>query len=101
MQSPFAWRRCKPGACSRIGDRRLPQFLQGGSSMKRFTLSLLLTLGAMPAFAQAVPEIRFDADTEFLKLPADMYLGEAAGVAVNSQGHVFVFHRGNTNGPAF
>src|SRR5262245_44582023 len=70
--------------------------------MKRFTLSLLLMFAAAPAFAQqAAPEIRFDADADFLKLPAEMYLGEAAGVAVNSKGHVFVFHRGNTNGPAF
>ena len=37
----------------------------------------------------------------FLKLPADMYLGEASGVAVNSKGHVFVFARGNTTGPAY
>jgi hypothetical protein len=70
--------------------------------MKRFTLSLLLLFAAAPASAQqAPPEIRFDADADFLKLPADMHLGEAAGVAVNSKGHVFVFHRGNTNGPAF
>jgi DNA-binding beta-propeller fold protein YncE len=30
-----------------------------------------------------------------------MNLGEGAGVAVNSQGHVFVFSRGNVSGPAF
>jgi DNA-binding beta-propeller fold protein YncE len=30
-----------------------------------------------------------------------MYLGEAAGVAVNSHGHVFVFTRGNTTGAAY
>ncbi len=30
-----------------------------------------------------------------------MYLGEAAGVAVNSKGHVFVFSRGNTTGSAY
>ena len=54
-----------------------------------------------PAQAQAVPEIAFESVPNFLKLPADMYLGEAAGVAVNSQGHVFVFSRGNTTGPAY
>jgi DNA-binding beta-propeller fold protein YncE len=36
-----------------------------------------------------------------LKFPPDLYLGEATGVAVNSQGHVFVFSRGNTAGPAY
>ena len=50
---------------------------------------------------QAVPEIAYDADAEFLKLPPDVYFGEVAGVAVNSKGHVFVFSRGNTTGPAY
>jgi DNA-binding beta-propeller fold protein YncE len=53
------------------------------------------------ARAQAVPEIAYDSVPDFLKLPANMYLGEAAGVAVNSKGHVFVFSRGNTTGPAY
>jgi hypothetical protein len=65
-------------------------------------LVLALALVAAPSFAQQpVPDIRFDADAEFLKLPADLYLGEASGVAVNSKGHVFVFSRGNTTGPAY
>ncbi|HUO20996.1 MAG TPA: peptidyl-alpha-hydroxyglycine alpha-amidating lyase family protein [Caulobacteraceae bacterium] len=53
-----------------------------------------------PASGPPVPEIPFDA-VNFLKPPADMHLGEIAGVAVNSQGHVFVFQRGNTAGPAY
>ena len=64
-------------------------------------LALALTIAA-PAFAQQqVPEIPFDSNPNALQLPADMYLGEAAGVAVNSKHHVFVFHRGNVTGPAF
>jgi len=50
---------------------------------------------------QPVPEIPFEADANFLKLPPDRYFGEVAGVAVNSQHHVFVFSRGGTTGPAF
>ena len=50
---------------------------------------------------QPVPEIQFESVRNFLKLPTDLYLGEAAGVAVNSKGHVFVFSRGNTSGPAY
>ena len=38
---------------------------------------------------------------QFGELPANMYLGEASGVAVNSKGHVFVFSRGNSTGPAY
>jgi DNA-binding beta-propeller fold protein YncE len=48
-----------------------------------------------------VPEIPFDSVANFLKLPPDLNLGEAAGVAVNSKGHVFVFSRGNSTGPAY
>jgi DNA-binding beta-propeller fold protein YncE len=48
-----------------------------------------------------VPEIPFDSVPNFLKLPPDLYLGEASGVAVNSKKHVFVFSRGNTTGPAY
>jgi DNA-binding beta-propeller fold protein YncE len=48
-----------------------------------------------------VPEISYRSVPDFLKLPSDMYFGEVAGVAVNSKGHVFVFSRGNTTGPAY
>ena len=41
----------------------------------------------------AVPEIRFDATVDFLKLPADTYLGEVAGVAIDARRHLFVFTR--------
>ena len=64
-------------------------------------LAAALLLGTVSAGAQNVaPQIAFDAK-DFAQLPANMYLGEAAGVAVNSKGHVFVFHRGNTSGPAY
>jgi DNA-binding beta-propeller fold protein YncE len=62
----------------------------------RYTLFFALTLSAI---AQ-VPEIKFDS-LPFFKLPADLNFGEAAGVAVNSKGHVFVFSRGNSTGPAY
>ena len=57
---------------------------------------------SIPLLAQpSVPELKFLAQTDFFKLPADLYFGEAAGVAVNSKGHVFVFSRGSTTGPAY
>ncbi len=71
--------------------------------MKLCSLLALTLLGSV-ASAQdgaAVPEIPFDSSPNFLKLPADMYLGEASGVAVNSKHHIFVFSRGNTTGPAY
>ena len=59
--------------------------------------------GFSPAHAQqAVPEIPFDANINFLKLPPDMNFGEASGVAVNSKGDVAVFTRSNSaGGPAY
>src|SRR5947207_7997026 len=74
--------------------------------MKQFTLTALVIAAGLTAVAAdlpagSVPEIRFDSVADFLKLPPDMHLGEASGVAVNSKKHVFVFNRGNTNGPAY
>src|SRR5271154_6098818 len=64
-------------------------------------LVLFLSTVAGPLPAQQPPEIRYRSVPDFLKLPPDVYLGEAVGVAVNSKGHVFVFSRGNTTGPAY
>jgi NHL repeat len=71
--------------------------------MKRLlTAVLMLLLMNVPAFAQQTPPIiPFDSVPNPLKLPYGMYLGEASGVAVNSKGHVFVFSRGNSTGPAY
>lgn len=70
-------------------------------------LASLAALAAVPSLCLAqqapvtpAPEIAFDA-VDFLKPPADMHLGEIAGVAVNKAGHVFVYQRGATTGPAY
>src|SRR5580658_3389803 len=47
----------------------------------------------MKATAQNVPEIPYKSVPNFLKLPPNLYLGEAIGVATNSKGHVFVYTR--------
>jgi hypothetical protein len=60
---------------------------------------LLFALG-FSAVAQ-IPEIPYESVPNLLKLPADLYLGEVSGVAVNSKKHIFVFSRGNTTGPAY
>jgi len=70
--------------------------------MRQCVLLLLLALpGTLLAQPARVPEIPYRSVPGFLKLPADLYLGEVAGVAVNSVGHIFVFSRGSTNGPAY
>src|SRR5262245_30416693 len=58
-------------------------------------------VAAIAVAQQAVPDIPYDADAGFFKLPPNVYFGEVAGVAVNSQHHLFVFSRGGTTGPAF
>src|ERR1700677_2475326 len=69
--------------------------------MKHVLIASLL-FAASSAFAQqGVREIPYESVPNFLKLPPDLYLGEVSGVAVNSKGHIFVFSRGNTTGPAY
>src|ERR1700739_5054703 len=62
-----------------------------------------LMFAPLGMFAQdPAPEIPFDSLPNLLKLPPDMYLGEASGVAVNTKGHIFVYSRGGSSqGPAF
>ena len=66
-------------------------------------ISLVSLLWAPMALAQdAVPTIAYDSVSNLLKLPDDMHLGEVAGVAVNSKGHIFVYARGGSSaGPAY
>ena len=59
---------------------------------RRLLLTPLALAFAGSVFAQ-VPEISFDSTPNLLKLPEHIYLGEAAGVATNSKGHIFVFTR--------
>ena len=69
--------------------------------MKCVALAALFCLPISVCAQQPIPEIKFQAETDFFKLPPDLYFGEVAGVAVNSKGHVFVFSRGSTTGPAY
>ena len=70
--------------------------------MKRIVFALVALLGATSYAQQAVPDIPFDSVQNFLKVPVDMNLGEASGVAVNSKGDVAVFTRSNSaGGPAY
>src|ERR1700739_383759 len=71
--------------------------------MKKLTLIVLL-LAAVPARAQdassspqmpKAPELSFRVVQDFFKIPADMIMAEAVGVAINSKGHIFILNRGN------
>ena len=71
--------------------------------MRRFFFFIMFFLLPTLFFGQQspVPKIPFRSVPDFLKLPTDLYLGEVSGVAVNSKGHVFVFSRSGTTGPAY
>ena len=60
-------------------------------SLTAAVFATLIVTGA--AFAQSgpVPEIKYRANADFLKLPADLYFGEVSGVAVNSKRHILFF----------
>jgi DNA-binding beta-propeller fold protein YncE len=70
--------------------------------VKRILLALVALAGATAYAQPPVPEIPFDADANFLKLPADMNFGEVSGIAVNSKGEIAVYTRSNSaGGPAY
>jgi streptogramin lyase len=73
--------------------------------MKRLILVVLsvlcLGVSGLAQNASPAPELPFESVPDPLTLPPDIHLGEVAGVAVNSKGHVFVFSRGNVSGPAY
>jgi DNA-binding beta-propeller fold protein YncE len=62
-----------------------------------FLAAAALAFGASLAAQTSVPDIAFDSNADLLKFPDNIHLGEAAGVATNSKGHIFVYAR---SGPA-
>jgi DNA-binding beta-propeller fold protein YncE len=49
------------------------------------------------AYAQApesIPKLSYQVISDFFQFPAEEHLVEPAGAAVNSKGHIFLFHRG-------
>ncbi|MBZ5560205.1 MAG: 6-bladed beta-propeller [Acidobacteriia bacterium] len=67
---------------------RAPRLLLAGAA----AIAIGVSLGA-----QSAREIPFDSNADLLKLPDNIHLGEVAGVATNSKGHIFVYTR---TGPA-
>jgi 6-bladed beta-propeller len=60
----------------------------------KFVIAAGIVFFASPLFAQvSVKEIPFDSAPNLLKLPDNVVMGEAVGVATNSKGHIFVYTR--------
>lgn len=65
------------------------------------SLIFALLAGSLAA-QQPAPQLHFESDPDYLKLPADMPLGEVLGIAVNSKGHIVVVnHPGSYGGPLY
>jgi len=66
----------------------------------------LLAFVNAPALAQTayppIPQINYDADIDFLKLPFNMNFGDPVSVSVDgNSGDVYVANRGGVSGPAY
>ena len=59
------------------------------------SLSLYAQDAPKPAEVPKAPELTFHVVQDFLKIPRDMIMAEAVGVAINSKGHIFILNRGN------
>ena len=53
---------------------------------------VLVLASGVAAQQAAAPDIPFDV-SDVIKMPADLYMGEVAGVALNSKKHIFVYTR--------
>ena len=62
-------------------------------SLKLLLIATTVAAAGALGYAQAVPEIPFDTSTDLLKFPDNVYMGEAAGVATNSRGDIYLYTR--------
>src|SRR5258708_31083187 len=65
--------------------------------MKYFALLVVFLFGASLSAQEMpkAPEMPFRVVDDYLKIPSDMIMAEAVGVAINSKGHIFILNRGN------
>ena len=61
--------------------------------MRKLLIAAVAAASIATIGAQSAPDIAFDSNPDFLKLPDGTFFGEVAGVATNSKGHVFVYTR--------
>ena len=65
-------------------------------------LFVICMLPVMLPAQQNAPEMAFDSNPDYFKLPADINFGEVLGITVNSKGHFVVLnHPGTYGGPVF
>src|SRR5450759_2246936 len=63
-------------------------------SIQLWLVGAALACGTALVSAQlSIPEIAFDSNADLLKFPANIHMGEAAGVATNSKGDIYLYTR--------
>jgi hypothetical protein len=62
-------------------------------SLKALAVAALVATGAAVSAQLSIPEIAFDSATDVLRWPDGIHMGEAAGVATNSKGDIFLYTR--------
>ena len=69
------------------------------TQIRCFRLPILAALFAAASIFRShaeepIPKLNYEAVSDFFQLPTVEHFVEVAGVAVNSKGHIYVFHRG-------
>src|SRR5437016_12775667 len=62
-------------------------------TLKASVAAAILACGASLAAQSPVADIPFDTNTDLLKTPLDLFVGEVGGVGQNSKGQIFVYTR--------
>src|SRR5215475_8317635 len=81
--------RCVPGGCHEALVVPSPRPRRSGGRI------LARPPSAGRATATNVPEIPYDTVPNFFKNPPGIYTGENMGIATNSKGNVYIYHRAN------
>ena len=62
-------------------------------TVKAAIAAIALAAGGGIAAQSAIPEIAFESRADLLRFPDAVHMGEAAGVATNSKGDIFLYTR--------
>ena len=62
-------------------------------SIKAVVTAIALATGSGIVAQSAIPEIAFESRADLLRFPDAVHMGEAAGVATNSKGDIFLYTR--------
>ena len=74
-------------------ESQMKQSLRLQAMQRLLVVAGFVAAGVLPAQAQRIPQIQYTAEDALSRFPDDIHMGEAAGVARNSDGEIFVYTR--------